>query len=154
MHLKKIPEINSRKYYKLQVVGESRLLHARTGGVLIVAQRRLSTLRHIFNVVRQNRLHPRESPYYLRDRERITTQYMEEEDHFTQTQLPAFIAALAAAAIAAFHSLLVSLLHSQLSFTFALSRMPINKQVWWLLFFNNSSCTWVYTFVNGGCNYH
>jgi hypothetical protein len=45
----------------IPIVGESRLPHARTGGVLIVAQRRLSTLRHIFNVVRQNRLHPRES---------------------------------------------------------------------------------------------
>jgi hypothetical protein len=37
---------------------------------------------------------------------------------------------------------------------FALSRMPINRQVWWLLFFNNSRCTWVDTFVNGRCNYH
>jgi len=31
----------------------------------------------------------------------IKTQYMEEEDHFTQTQLPALIAALAATAMAA-----------------------------------------------------
>jgi len=38
--------------------------HARTGGVLIFAQRRLKHTDTIFNVVRQNRLHPRESPYY------------------------------------------------------------------------------------------
>jgi len=42
----------------------------------------------IFNVVRQNRLHPREKSILLEsDRERITT-HMEEEDHFTQTLLP------------------------------------------------------------------
>ena len=45
-------------------------------------------------------IHGRESILF-RDRERITTQYMEEEDHFTQTQLTALIAALAAAAMAA-----------------------------------------------------
>ena len=45
-------------------------------------------------------IHGRESILF-RDRERITTQYMEEEDHFTQTQLPALFAALAAAAMAA-----------------------------------------------------
>jgi hypothetical protein len=50
-------------------------------------------------------------------------------------------------------TLLSSHSHSSLSH-FALSRIPINRQVWWLLFFNNSSCTWVDTFVNGGCNYH
>jgi hypothetical protein len=41
-----------------------RLPHARTGGVLIFAQRREKHTNTIFNVVRQNRLHPRESPYY------------------------------------------------------------------------------------------
>jgi len=142
-------------------VGVFRLPHARTEGVLIVVQRRVKHTDTIFNVVRQNRLHPRESPYYLRDRERITTQYMEEEDHFIQTQLPALIAALAAAAMAArllplqplTFSWFLYCTHNSL-LPFALSRMPINRQVLWLLFFNNSSWTWVYTFVNGGCNYH
>jgi len=86
---------------------------------------------------------------------------MEEEDHFTQTLLPTLIAALAAAAMAArllplqpfTFSLHSSHSHPSL-YHCALSRMPINRQVWWLLFFNNSSCIWVDTFVNGGCNYH
>jgi hypothetical protein len=38
--------------------------HARTGGVLIVAQWRVKHTDTIFYVVQQNRLHPRESPYY------------------------------------------------------------------------------------------
>jgi len=41
-------------------VGEFRRPHARTGGVLIVAQRRIKHTDTTFNVVRQNRLHPRE----------------------------------------------------------------------------------------------
>jgi hypothetical protein len=86
-------------------------------------------------------------------RERITI-YMEEEDHFTQTQLPALFGALTAAAIAALSFSPLSCTHSRSLSPFALSRMPINRQVWWLLFFNNSSCTWVDTFVNGRCNYH
>jgi len=87
---------------------------------------------------------------------------MEEEDHFTQTQLPALLLHLQllqwqqgcchcspSLSLYSLHILTaLSLSH------FALSRMPINRQVWWLLFFNNSSCTWVDTFVNGGCNYH
>ena len=64
-----------------------RLPHARTGGVLIVAQRRVKHTDTIFYVVRQNRLHPREKSILLEmDRERVTT-HMEEEAHFTQTQL-------------------------------------------------------------------
>jgi hypothetical protein len=43
-----------------------RLPHARIGGVLIVAQRRVKYTETMFYVVRQNRLHPRESPYYQR----------------------------------------------------------------------------------------
>jgi len=67
------------------------LPHTRTGGVLILAQRRVKHTDTISNVVRQNRLHPRESPYYLEIRERIHYKYMEEEDHFTQTQLLALL---------------------------------------------------------------
>jgi len=41
--------------------------HARTGGVLIVAQRRVKHTDTIFYVVRQNRLHPREKVHIIRD---------------------------------------------------------------------------------------
>jgi len=44
----------------IPIVGEFRLPHARTGGVLILAQRRVKHTNTIFYVVRQNRLHPRE----------------------------------------------------------------------------------------------
>jgi len=107
-------------------------------------------------------VHPRERESILLEiRERIQNKDMEEEDHFTQTLLPTLIAALAAAAMAArllplqpfTFSLHSSHSHPSL-YHCALSRMPINRQVWWLLFFNNSSCIWVDTFVNGGCNYH
>jgi len=87
---------------------------------------------------------------------------MEEEDHFTQTQLPALLLHLQLLQwqqgyCHCSHSLSLYSLHILIALSlshFALSRMPINRQVWWLLFFNNSSCTWVDTFVNGGCNYH
>jgi predicted nuclease of restriction endonuclease-like (RecB) superfamily len=39
--------------------------HARTGGVLIVAQRRVKHTDTIFYVVRQNRLHPRERVHII-----------------------------------------------------------------------------------------
>jgi hypothetical protein len=59
-----------------------RLPHARTGGVLIVVQRRLKLTDTIFYVVRQNRLHPRERESILLEiRERIQNKDMEEEDH-------------------------------------------------------------------------
>jgi len=47
--------------------------------------------------------------HIIRDREMIQYKYMEEEDHFTQTQLPALIIALMIAAIAALHFLSWSL---------------------------------------------
>jgi hypothetical protein len=46
-------------------VGEFRLPHARTAGVLIVAQRRVKNTDTIFYVVRQNRLHPRERVHII-----------------------------------------------------------------------------------------
>jgi len=49
-------------------------------------------------------IHGRES-ILLEIRERIQNKYMEKKDHFTQTLLPALIAALAAVAIAALHFL-------------------------------------------------
>ena len=79
---------------------------------------------------------------------------MEEEDHFTQSQLPALLLHLQLLPLQPFTFTLLSSHSHSFLYHFALSRMPINRQVWWLLFFNNSSCTWVDTFVNGGCNYH
>jgi len=64
-------------------------------------------------------IHGRES-ILLEIRERIQYKYTEEEDHFTQTLLPALFAALAAAAIAALHFLSCSLHFSPLSSQFAL----------------------------------
>jgi hypothetical protein len=49
----------------IPVVGEFRLSHARTGGVLILAHRRLKHTDTIFYVVRQNRLHPRERVHII-----------------------------------------------------------------------------------------
>ena len=47
--------------------------------------------------------------HIIRDREMIQYKYMEEKDHFTQTLLPAHIAALVAAAITALLSFSYSL---------------------------------------------
>jgi len=65
--LKTLPESigNVKSLETLNIsVGEFRLPHARTGGVLIIAQWRVKHTDTIFYVVRQNCLHPRESPYY------------------------------------------------------------------------------------------
>jgi len=114
-----------RGLFCIRLVGEFRLPHARTGGVLIVAHRRVKHTDTIFYVVRQNRLHPRERVHFIRDRERI---YMEEEDHFTQTLLPALIAALAAAAMAArLLPLQLSLSLHSLAHTHVFSLQPSHK---------------------------
>jgi len=138
-----------------------RLPHARTSGVLIFAPRRVSILTQYLTWFGKTAyIHGRESILF-RDRERIITQYMEEEDHFTLTQLLALLLHLqllqwhqgcchCSSQLSSLHS---SHSHPSLAHC-ALSRMSINRQVWWLLFFNNNSCTWVDTFVNGGCNYH
>jgi hypothetical protein len=94
-------------------------------------------------------IHRRESILF-RDRERITTQYMDEEDHFTQTQLTALIAALAVAAMT------TRLLPLQLSLSLyslhilttlfsvcSALLLPIYRQEWChqlQLFFNNGGC--------------
>jgi len=66
-------------------------------------------------------IHGRESILF-RDRKRITTQYMEEEeDHFTQTQLSALLLHLQ---LSTFSLVLYISHHSHLS-QFALSRMPL-----------------------------
>jgi hypothetical protein len=84
---------------------------------------------------------------------------MEEEDHFTLTQLPALIDALAAAVMAA--GLLplaapLSLLFSTalLSRSALLSWVPIYRQQWChqlQLFFNKGGCQLQLFFNNGGC---
>jgi len=93
-----------------------RLPHARTGGVLIVAQKEAkhTETQYLTWFGKTAYIHGRES-ILLEIRERIQNKYMEEEDHFTHTQLPAFFAALAAAAIAALSfSLLSSHSHNPL----------------------------------------
>ena len=71
----------------IPIVGEFRLPHARTGGVLIVAHRRVSTLTQYFTWFGKTAyIHGRESILLEIYRERITT-YMEEEDHFTPSSL-------------------------------------------------------------------
>jgi len=70
----------------------------RTGGVLIVAHWRLSTLTQYLTWFGKSPTSTGEV-HIIRDRERIQYKYMEEEDHFTQTLLPALITALAAAAL-------------------------------------------------------
>ena len=62
--------------------------HARTGGVLIFALRRVKHTNTIFYVVRQIRLHPRER-FILLKIEKGYNKYMEEEDCIHSTQLPA-----------------------------------------------------------------
>jgi hypothetical protein len=75
--------------------------------------------------------------HIIREREMIQYKYMEEEDHFTQTQLPALIAALTDAALGSpSFSLLFSLLCS-------LSRC--------LFIGNNGGCQLQLFFNNGGC---
>jgi hypothetical protein len=74
---------------------------------------------------------------------------MEEEDYFTQTQLPALIAALAAAALDSpffFFVLFTFSLSALLKICCSLS-MPIYRQEWChqlQLFFNSGGC------INGG----
>jgi hypothetical protein len=48
-----------------KMLGNFRHPHARTGGVLIFAHRRVKHTDIIFNVVRQNRLHPRERVHII-----------------------------------------------------------------------------------------
>ena len=83
-----------------------------TGNVLIIAQWRASTLTQYLTWFDKSPTSTGESILF-RDKERITTQYMEEEDHFTQTQLPALSAALCSCAIATLSFSLLSCTHSR-----------------------------------------
>ena len=51
--------------YRIYSLLGNSVTHARTGGVLIVAHRRLKHTETIFNVVRQNRLHPQERVHII-----------------------------------------------------------------------------------------
>jgi hypothetical protein len=57
--------------------------HARTGGVLIFAHRRVKHTDTIFYVVRQNRLHPRERVIVLGIEKGLQQIHGEEEDYIT-----------------------------------------------------------------------
>jgi len=63
-----------------------------TGGVLIFAQKegKHTETQYLTWFGKTAYIYGRESILF-RDRERITTQYMEKEDHFTHTQLPALL---------------------------------------------------------------
>jgi len=83
---------------------------------------------------------------------------MEEEAHFTQTQLPLLSHTAAqgsrAAALGSYSLFLssrISLLFST-TLSFALIKSCLFYRHPRHLF--NNGCTWVDTFVNGGCNYH
>jgi len=73
--------------------------------------------------------------HIIRDREMIQYKYMEEEDYFTQTLLPALIDALAAAAMAA------GLLPLQLSLSFY-SLTHTHRSLSLILLSNNASIYW------------
>ena len=102
-------------------------------------------------------IHGRESILLEIDRESVTT-HMEEEAHFTQTQLPLLSHTAAqgsrAAALGSYSLFLssrISLLFST-TLSFALTKSCLFYRHPRHLF--NNGCTWVDTFVNGGCNYH
>jgi len=91
------------------------------------------------------------------DRERVTT-HMEEEAHFTQTQLPLLshttVQGSRAAALGSYSLFLssrISLLFST-TLSFALTKSCLFYRHPRHLF--NNGCTWIDTFVNDGCNYH
>jgi len=105
-----------------------RLPHARTGGVLIVAHWRLSTLTQYFTWFGKSPISTGES-HCIRDRERITTQYMEEEDHIHSNSTPSSHTLLHIAAgllpmAAAPLSLFFSSLHSHTLSHFSLKYKP------------------------------
>ena len=107
-------------------------------------------------MVRQNRLHPREKSIVLEtDRERITT-HMEEEDHFTQTLLPALLLHLQLLPLQPFTFSLGLSIHSQLSLCSVCSALllSIYRQEWChqlQLFFNKGGCQLQLFFNNDGC---
>ena len=112
----------------------------------------------IFNVVRQNRLHPREKSILLEsDRERITT-HMEEEDHFTQTLFSLLLhCCTRQQSCCPWQPLTFSLglSHSALSFSVCSTLLlSIYRQKWCCFtcsFVNNGGHQLQLTFNSGGC---
>jgi len=102
-------------------------------------------------VVCQNRLHPREKSILLEtDTERVTT-HMEEEDHFTQTLLPALSHCCTWQPL----TFSIGLSHSALSLSICSALLlSIYRQEWChqlQLFFNKGGCQLQLFFNNGGC---
>jgi len=104
-------------------------------------------------------IHGRESILF-RDRERITTQYMEEEDHFTQTQLPALLLHLqllqwqqgcchCSPSLSLYSLHIITTLHILLSLSVPFYRQQCCHQL--LLFFNKGGCQLQPFFNNDGC---
>jgi len=138
------------------------MLRNPTSDVLIVAYWRLSTLTQYLTWFGKPPTSTGEV-HIIRDRKRIQYKYMEEENHFTQTLLPAHIVALAAAAIATLYFLSWSLTFCSLSLSLSLSFcsqiMPlfigINGKTWghqlWHKWWQHMGCI---IFVDGWCNFH
>jgi len=105
-------------------------------------------------VVRQNRLHPRESPYYLEIEKGL--QHNTWRRRITSLKL---YSQLSCCTCSCCHcspslSLLVSLLHSQLSLILLSLPVPFYRQQWChqlLLFFNKDGCQLQLFFNNGSC---
>jgi len=132
------------------IVGEFRLPHARTGGVLIVAQRRLSTLRH--NILRGSAKPPTSmgESHCIRDRERVTIHTCRGGGlHPLYSTHQLIFAALAAAAMAA-RLLALQLSFSPLSCTHScsLSQLCFLKSC---LFYRHLWCCSTCSAVKHGC---
>ena len=134
-----------------------RLPHARTGGVLIFAQRRVkhTETQYLTWFGKTAYIHGKESILF-RDRERITTQYMEEEDHFTllYSQLSLLHLQLLQWQQGCCHcsSLFLSTLLHTLTFSLHGLLCSLAAYLWarmvpqLQLFFNKGGCTWVAPF--------
>jgi hypothetical protein len=124
---------NSKVY-----VGEFHLPHARTGGVLIVAHRRLKHTDTVFNVVRQNRLHPRERVHFIRDSRKDTKQIHGGGGSLHSNSTPSshcctcsYCNGSKAAAIAALSFSPLSCTHSRFLSTLCSQQdMPLYRQIW------------------------
>jgi len=144
---------------------EFRLPHARTGGVLIVAHRRLKHTEIIFNVIRQITYIPEKS-HCIRDRERVTINTCRGgglHPLYSIHQLSLLLLQLLQWQQGFCHcsSLFLStLLHklTTLSTPFALSHMPLFIGINGATSSSSSSTKVVahglHHFINGWCNYH
>jgi len=98
-------------------------------------------------VIWYNRLHPQERVHIIRDRERKQYKYMEEDDHFTLTQLPALTYCCP------WQQLLFLSYSPHILCSLSALLLPIYRQEWrhqLQLFFNKGGCQ-LQLFNNGGC---